>query len=262
LQLGLGLKLATLALGTFVPADGWPGIGLVAASAILFFVLRKQRRLPPALLILALGVVYAVARQPSLLTLASPPRFTWPAMAHIEPVDWWPALFLLALPQLPLSLANSIYATERTAGDLFPHRHVTASGLAKTYAAMNLVVPLMGGIPVCHGAGGVAGHHAFGGRTGGSVLLCGSFFLVAGLFGGDGFRQLVHLLPLPTLGFLLAVESLAMGKLAKDVPREAGPVAFALGFALLAGFAPYGFGIALAAGTVLHGLLLRRKCDV
>jgi len=262
LQLGLGIKLAVLALGTFVPAEGWPGLALAAASAGILLLLRRQRRFPPALGLLALGVGYALAREPGLLASAASWRFAWPAMARIEPADLWPGLILLALPQLPLSLANSIYATEKTVRDLFPHRRVTAGGVALTYAVMNFLAPLLGGVPVCHGAGGIAGHHAFGGRTGGSVLLCGLGFLAAGLLVGDGFGQLVRMLPLPTLGVLLAFEALAMARLAADVPRATGPVAFVLGSALLAGFAPYGFGIALVAGTTVHAVLERRKCSV
>ena len=161
---------------------------------------------------------------------------------------------MLALPQLPLSLANSIYATERTARDLFPHRRVTSNGLALSYALMNFLVPVTGGVPVCHGAGGVAGHHAFGARTGGSVILCGSVFVLVGLLASDGFGRLVQLLPLPTLGVLLGFEALALARLATDVPRSTQPVLLTLGTALVAVLAPYGFGIALVAGTVLHAI--------
>jgi hypothetical protein len=35
-----------------------------------------------------------------------------------------------------------------------------------------------------------------------------------------------------------------------------------LGTSLPPPTAPYGFGVALAAGTILHALLQRRKCDV
>jgi MFS superfamily sulfate permease-like transporter len=198
------------------------------------------------------------------MLLANAPllRFAWPVVAHIELTDLWPSLVLLALPQLPLSLANSIYATEKTAGDLFPHRRVSAGGLALTYAAMNLLAPLAGGVPVCHGAGGIAGHHAFGGRTGGSVLLCGLAFLTVGLLASDGFGQLINFIPLPTLGVLLGFESLAMGRLAAGVPDGHGAIVFVLAVGLVAAFVPYGFGIALLAGMLACGLWKWRKVNV
>ena len=261
LQLALGIKLATLAFGTFVPAEGWAGLALALASAALFLSLRGQRRVPPGVVIFLLGAGYALARHRTLASETLPLRFAWPAMARFEPSDLWQGMLLLALPQLPLSLANSIYATERTVSDLFPHRSVTSGRIALTYALMNLLAPLTGGVPVCHGAGGVAGHHAFGARTGGSVILCGSAFLAVGLFASDGFGRLVELLPLPTLGVLLGFEALAMAKLATDVPRSAQPVLVTLGTALVAVVAPYGFGIALVAGTFLHAILRRRKAQ-
>ena len=262
LQLALGIKLAILALGTFVPSEGWAGLGLAIASAALFLALRGQRRVPPGLVIFTLGAGYALARTPTLLSAAVPLHFTWPAMAQFEAADLWLGFAVLALPQLPLSLANSIYATERTVGDLFPHRRVTSGKLALTYAMMNFLAPLTGGAPVCHGAGGVAGHHAFGARTGGSVILCGSVFVLVGLLASDGFGQLVHLLPLPTLGVLLGFEAVTMARLATDVPRDTAPVLLTVGAALLAVLAPYGFGVALVAGTLVHALLERRKCSV
>jgi hypothetical protein len=262
LQLALGIKLAILALGTMIPSEGWAGLGVSIASVLLFLALRGQRRVPPGLVILLLGAGYALARHPTLLADAAPPRLTWPAMARFELSDLWQGLVLLALPQLPLSLANSIYATERTVGDLFPHRRVTASAIALTYALMNLLAPLTGGVPVCHGAGGVAGHYAFGARTGGSVILCGSVFVLVGLLASDGFGQLVQILPLPTLGVLLGFEALALAKLATDVPRRALPLLLAAGTALVAVVAPYGFGIALVGGTVLHAILRRNQQPV
>ena len=74
---------------------------------------------------------------------------------------------VLAIPQLPLSLANSVLGTGQVLADLF---RSAGSGPADQlhYSLMNLVSPF-GGIPTCHGAGGLAGHYAFGARTGGSV---------------------------------------------------------------------------------------------
>jgi hypothetical protein len=58
-----------------------------------------------------------------------------------------------------------------------------------TYATMNLVNPFLSGIPTCHGSGGMAGHYAFGARTGGSVVIYGMFYLLFGLFFSRGFSQ-------------------------------------------------------------------------
>ena len=95
---------------------------------------------------------------------------------------------LLAIPQIPLSLGNSILATRQIAEDLFPEKHIGVRKLSLTYAVMNLVNPWFGGVPTCHGSGGLAGHYTFGARTGGSLIIYGSLFLILGLFFATGFE--------------------------------------------------------------------------
>ena len=90
---------------------------------------------------------------------------------------------VLALPQLPLSLGNSILATHQIARDLFPDVRLSVRKVGLTYGAMNLASSFLSGVPVCHGSGGFAGHYAFGGRTGGSVVIYGAMFIALGVKG-------------------------------------------------------------------------------
>jgi hypothetical protein len=39
---------------------------------------------------------------------------------------------------------------------------------------MNLVGACLGGVPMCHGAGGMATHIRFGARTGGALVISGA----------------------------------------------------------------------------------------
>ncbi|HEY0995373.1 MAG TPA: putative sulfate/molybdate transporter [Gemmatimonadaceae bacterium] len=159
---------------------------------------------------------------------------------------------LLALPQIPLSLGNSVLATRQLASDLFPDRPApTVRRIGLTYAAMNLVSPFFGGIPVCHGSGGMAGHYALGGRTGGSVILYGGFFLLAGLFFATAAGALVELFPRPILGVLLVVEGLALLVLLRDLAGHAGRFSLALLVALIAAGLPYGYLVAMVVGALL-----------
>ena len=43
---------------------------------------------------------------------------------------------------------------------------------------MNLFSAGVGGVPMCHGAGGMAGHIQFGARTGGAVVILGAVLLL------------------------------------------------------------------------------------
>lgn len=165
---------------------------------------------------------------------------------------------VLALPQLPLSLGNSILATRQLSHDLFPDRAPSVRAISFTYALMNVVNPFFGGIPTCHGSGGMAGHYAFGGRTGGSVILYGGFFLVAGLFLSASFGEIVKAFPVLLLGVLLLVEGLALMALLQDLVQERQDLLVALLVGLICVTVPFGYGVALVVGTVIARLLQAR----
>ena len=74
---------------------------------------------------------------------------------------------------------------------------------------MNLVSPFFSGIPVCHGSGGMVGHYTFGARTGGSVTIYSSLYLISGLLSSRSFQELAQIFPMPVLGTLLFFEELA-----------------------------------------------------
>lgn len=250
IQFGLGLQLAAVALGEFVPADGIRGYALAAGAFILTVSLLGNRRVPAALPVVLLGGLYAVVF--SLDDgLARGFGFRMPAIHVVGPADMLTGFLVLALPQIPLSLGNSVLATRQLSEDLFPGRGLTIRKIGLTYAVMNLVNPWLGGVPTCHGSGGMAGHFAFGGRTGGSVVLYGMLFVGLGLFFGGGFDQVVKAFPLPMLGVILLFEALGLIWLVKDVAhsRREFPITALVG--LLAVGLPYGYVVGLAVGTIL-----------
>jgi len=163
------------------------------------------------------------------------------------------------VPQLPLSLANSVLATAQLSRDLFPDRPVSIRKIGLTYAVMNLLNPWFGGVPTCHGSGGMAGHYAFGGRTGGSVLLYGVVLIGLGMLFGPGVDSVVRAFPLPVLGVLLLFEGLALIWLIRDTAasRQDLPVAALVG--LIAVGLPYGYVIGILVGTLLVHLGARAK---
>jgi hypothetical protein len=159
---------------------------------------------------------------------------------------------ILALPQIPLSIGNSIIATNQIAKDLFPEKKITIRKISFTYSVINLINPFFGGVPTCHGSGGMAGHYAFGGRTGGSVMIYGLLFLTVGLFFSDSFHSLVTLFPLPVLGVILLFEGLALMVFIKDIIDSKKSFFIALLVALIAAGLPYGYLIGIITGTVLY----------
>jgi hypothetical protein len=254
IQCGLGLQLAALAAREFLPAGGPAGWVLAAVSALVVIALMGDERVPPALLVVGLGLAYALATGLDARALAGGFGFHLPAFAPPSAADLAAGFVLLALPQLPLSLANSVLATRQVAEDLFPDRAPSVRKIGFTYAAMNLIAPLFGGAPSCHGSGGMAGHYAFGARTGGSVLIYGGLFLLLGLFFGAGFAQVIRAFPKPILGVLLLFEGLSMVGLIRDQAGDPRDFALVLLLGLIAAFTPYGYLTALVGGVALHAL--------
>jgi hypothetical protein len=251
LQLGLGLQLATLALGNYVQRDGPRGYVLAAISFVIIISLLGNRRFPPALFAIALGIVYAVILKLDSSVIASSIGFTLPHVQRLTLSEVVSGFVLLAIPQIPLSLGNSVLATRQIAEDLFPDRHITVRKLSFTYAAMNLVNPFFGGVPTCHGSGGLVGHYTFGARTGGSLIIYGSIYLVIGLFLAAGFQQVVEVFPLPVLGVLLLFEALALMRFIRHEADSASNFFLVLVVGVLAAGLPYGYAIALIVGTTL-----------
>lgn len=250
IQFGLGLQLASVALGKFVQADGVSGYVLGAVTFIVTVLLLGNRRFPAALPVVILGVVYSVIFNWDG-SLAQSLGFRLPRLHVPQPGDILTGFLVLALPQIPLSLGNSLLATRQLAEDLFPDRKLTIRKIGLSYGLMNLVSPWFGGIPICHGSGGMAGHFAFGGRTGGSVIIYGLLFVSLGLFFGGGVDHIAKSFPLPMLGIILLFEAIALIWLIRETAhsRTEFPIAVLVG--LLAIGLPYGYVVGLVVGTAL-----------
>jgi hypothetical protein len=252
IQVGLGLQLTMLAVNRFLPADGTRGYLLAAAALGIVVALRTNRRIPAALVVLAMGVTFAAVTWP--VDVPAPWGLTWPQLPERWPTpsEFAQASLLLALPQIALSLGNSVLATRQIVADYFPDRApLSVKRIGLTYAGMNLLAAPLGGLPVCHGSGGIAGHYAFGARTGGSAVVYGSALVLAGLFlVGDpvAFQRLV---PGPILGALLLVEAIAVLWLVRDLWQQWPAFALAIACGLTAAFVPYGYAIALVVGTIV-----------
>jgi len=251
IQFGLGLSLASLALKSYVPAMGLPGYVMAAIGLIVMVALWGNRRFPPGLLIIGIGVLYAFVSGLQLSTVSEGlsvriPQLHLPSLAHL-----WTGFLLLALPQLPLSISNSVIATEKTVSDLFPEQPISIGKIGITYSIVNLSAPLLGGIPVCHGCGGLAGHYAFGARTGGSVIIYGFFYLALGLFFSGVLQEVLKVFPQPILGVVLLFEALTLLSLLRDQAHNARNMMIALLVGVVALTLPQGYLLGLVVGTVI-----------
>jgi hypothetical protein len=103
----------------------------------------------------------------------------------------------------------------------------------------------------------MAGHYAFGGRTGGSVIIYGLMYLLTGLLLSTGFSTFVEVFPKPILGVLLLFEGIALILLTRDLFESKSDLAIAALVGLMAVGLPYGYLVGLMLGTLL--VYLSRK---
>ena len=252
IQLGLGIKLGLLALQDYVIADGVTGYYLAAAAFLLAIFLLGNRKYPPAIFIIMLGMFYAFVFKVDGHSFINAVGIHLPQIHTPTWADILTGFLILTIPQIPLSIGNSILATNQIANDWYPKRTVTIRKISYTYSLINLINPFFSGIPTCHGSGGIVGHHTFGGRTGGSVIIYGCLYIFLGLFLSQGFDTLVHIFPLPILGILLLFESLGLMLLVQDVTDSKWSFMIGLLVGLISGGIRYGFVIGLIVGTLIY----------
>ncbi len=68
--------------------------------------------------------------------------------------------------------------------------------LSINMGVMNVFTPFFGGMPLCHGAGGLAGQYYFGARTGGTNIIEGIIEISMGLFLGASIAMLFANFPI------------------------------------------------------------------
>jgi len=119
--------------------------------------------------------------------------------------DFTFALFALVLPQLPMTLGNAVLAYTDLSKAYFGDRSasVTNRKACVSMALANFFSFSLGGMPLCHGAGGLAAHYRFGARTAGSNLMIGLIFAALAILLGNHIVSFLNFLPMSILGVLL-----------------------------------------------------------
>lgn len=257
IQAGLGIALGKTALGLSGREGPW-GWTAAAAAVVVLVWLRGHTHVPGALLVIGAGALWAGVTRIDWAAITAGFGWVTPQAAALPWDQWLPCLMLLVLPQVPLSLSNSVIATQRTVADLFPESPVTLRGIGRTYGVMNLLSPWLGGLPMCHGCGGLAGYYALGARTGGSVVLYGSFYLVVGALFSGAFDQVLRVFPAPVLGAILLVEAGVLVLLLRDCLGHRLALGLAGVVALVCVFAPQGYLTGMIVGCLLYYALRHR----
>ncbi len=251
IQFGLGIQLSMIALKEYVVSDSISGYVLACGAFILILILMGNRKYPPAIFAIFAGIVYAIAFHFNDFNFFEAISINLPVLYSPSLTDVITGFLILALPQIPLSIGNSIIATHQISKDYFPEKKISIRKISFTYSIFNLINPFLGGIPTCHGSGGMAGHYIFGARTGGSVVIYGIIYLILGVFFSGSFSQIVKIFPLPILGVILLFEGLTLMIFIKDIIDSKKSFLIALLVALIACGLPYGYLIGMIVGSIM-----------
>ncbi len=226
--------------------EPWVGVMMATVACGVLFA-ASARRVPGSLLVLGAGagIGIAVSGLPEVGLGVSAPSVSFPGGDAFAT-----ALTALVLAQIPLTFGNSIVATADAEREYFgtAARRVTPRRLAASIGGANAFAGMLGGLPVCHGAGGVTAHYKLGARTWIATAMAGLVLIVLGLLFGSSLPGLLQLVPPGVLAGMLMFVAIQHGLLAARVETNSDrAIALTVGVVtLLAGNLAWGF----AAGVV------------
>lgn len=217
IQLGLGLIL------------GWNALVLVNENLILalisiaiILILAKYDIIPSAIVLVILGIMIMIFTEKLSINSF---YFSVPQISiHIPNLmDLLYGMIVAGIGQFFLTLTNVMIATIILARDLFPERSepLNANTLSFNMGIMNIFSPFLGGIPLCHGSGGLAAQYAFGARTGGSMILEGIIEIILGVFFSNTLLQIFIEFPASIFGSMLLFTAFLLAKVSfKNINKK------------------------------------------
>ena len=257
IQLALGVILVREGLKMMRPA---PLLGLLAVVIVL--ALRENRYAPAAIVLMLVGVGIIAWRgelRGSLELAFTLPPLTIPRLDEVGR-----AMLLAGFAQIPLSVTNAVIATAALIRDYFPDKPVSERKLMLNMGVMNVISSFFGGMPMCHGAGGLAGQYYFGARTGGTSILEGLIEVFLGLFLSKSVANLLKAFPMPLVGGMMLLVGIELGKVVVELRgwklwMALFTAALSVATNMAVGFA-VGLAIAYLVRALVHRHLLFCSC--
>jgi len=253
IQLGLSFILGWAAILLFIE-----DLILGMISILIIIILINSKKIPSAILLMFIGFFIIFFTGAVLVTDIG---FVLPIFTFYIPnwEDLLIGMLIAGIAQLFLTLTNVMIATVSLVKDLFPEKEdvIDANSLALNMGAMNLITPFIGGIPLCHGSGGLAAQYAFGARTGGSMIFEGIIEIFLGLFLSQTLFVLFTEFPKAILGAMLLYTAFLLGRISfKKFSFKAFPII--LISAILCFF--INITVGFVVGLVLY-LVFRKKIE-
>ena len=253
IMLGLGLTFMVDGVHRMTTAPVLAGIALV-----ITYLLLTNPKFPAMFMLLIIGIASAVIMNPQILSELAKIHIGFKLPVFSLPMITWNDLvtgtLLFTIPQIPLTLGNAVIAITAENNELFPDRPVTEKKIATSQGIMNLVSPLFGGIPMCHGAGGMAGHVRFGAKTGGALVILGSILILIALLFSDSVSIIFKIFPNAILGVILFFAGSELAIVVKDIGDKKADFYVML---IVAAVAMWNMGVAFLVGVIMDNALRR-----
>lgn len=183
----------------------------------LGFLMLRNKYLPGSIFLVLFGFIYSVYS--GTLDLSSVKLvISFPLIHLFKLEDILYGFIYAGFAQLFLTLTNAVIATVSLVHELFPERRdLTPQNLIMNMGVMNITTPFIGGMPLCHGAGGLAAQYMFGARTGGAILMEGLLEVGLGLFFSTSIQALFSAFPSFITGVMLLMASVELGRISFKV---------------------------------------------
>lgn len=256
IQVGAGLSLVISAGTTLLMPLGWTRPGWAdnwvwAGAAFLLLVgCARVPGVPFALVVTVVGVGVAgvqlrMGRQLGHGNDGGNDGITgagsvfWHPKVYVPtPADFRKGALDAGLPQLPLTLLNSILAVTSLSASLFPpsshlpsHSHLSShssgypshpptpsnTAIGLSIGLTNLASCWFGAMPICHGSGGLAAQYRFGARSGASVVVLGVVKLALGLFAGEAVVPVLERFPKALLGVMVLAAGVELARVGQSL---------------------------------------------
>jgi Molybdate transporter of MFS superfamily len=248
----LGLGFGFMIEGAKMMAQNWWFGGVALLGTLL---LLTNRVIPAMFVLLLFGATYGIWNDPTSLdalrTVSVEPRLPTFALSQLTWNDLMIGTAFLALPQVPLTLGNAVIAITEENNRLFPDRRVSETKISISTGLMNMFGASVGGVPMCHGAGGMAGHVQFGARTGGALVILGGVLLMTAIFLSGSVGTLLRLFPPSILGVILFLTGAQLALGSCDLSKDKGERFVTL---ITGALAVWNVGIAFVVGVTAYAL--------
>lgn len=253
LQLGVGLLLLSTAWRIPAYGDVVSVLVVIAVAGSMLHQSRRDRPIPVAAIAVAGGIFVALmlGAQPSIPAFSGGIWRPTIDASVFDPGVLWTALVVLVIPQVPLTFGNAVVGIVDVQRRRFGAAadRVRPRAVGTSMGVANIAVGALGGMPMCHGAGGFTAHVRAGATSARMNFIIGMPMLVGGLLFGSTLLALLSLIPLAVLAGLLVFTAVTHALLASDQRGADLAVAVLVG---IVGFATENLAWGLAAGMLLH----------